>query len=233
MADIDTSREAVERLRAWTEYGEGPDSGTPNRLDYTHDSLDFQRDLRAVLAERDAARAEAAEATVQCVTKQEQIDELRALLAAARAAGAEAMREAATRHIAARMARWSAEADPEDEEINGHFVFAAQLLLSEICALPIPDADALARRDDDPQWDGTDGAHPARRAVLMTADWQPIESAPRDGTPVLVWDKIVGVLTVHWRASEWRHVWDSEPIPGPEAITHWMPLPPPPEAPHD
>ena len=56
-------KEAARRLRAWNEYGEGADSGTPNEPGYTHDSLDFQRDLRALLSERDAAtaRAEAAE----------------------------------------------------------------------------------------------------------------------------------------------------------------------------
>lgn len=56
-------KEAARRLRAWNEYGEGADSGTPNEPGYTHDSLDFQRDLRALLSERDAAtaRAEGAE----------------------------------------------------------------------------------------------------------------------------------------------------------------------------
>lgn len=56
-------KEAARRLRAWNEYGEGADSGTPNKPGYTHDTLDFQRDLRALLSERDAAtaRAEAAE----------------------------------------------------------------------------------------------------------------------------------------------------------------------------
>lgn len=56
-------KEAARRLRAWNEYGEGADSGTPNEPGYTHDTLDFQRDLRALLSERDAAtaRAEAAE----------------------------------------------------------------------------------------------------------------------------------------------------------------------------
>ena len=60
-------KEAARRLRAWNEYGEGADSGTPNEPGYTHDSLDFQRDLRALLSERDAAtaRAEAAERALE------------------------------------------------------------------------------------------------------------------------------------------------------------------------
>jgi len=59
--------------------------------------------------------------------------------------------------------------------------------------------------------------------------WRPIESAPRDKTPILVWDRIAGVLTAWWDGVEWCHLWDSEPIPMPECITHWLPLPPPPE----
>jgi len=53
------SMDRLRRLRAWNEYGEGADSGTPNEPGYTHDSLDFQRDLRALLSERDAATARA------------------------------------------------------------------------------------------------------------------------------------------------------------------------------
>lgn len=62
-------------------------------------------------------------------------------------------------------------------------------------------------------------------------EWQPIDSAPRDGTAVLLW-------WPHWAS---RPVvgyygfagWDATEVigagPGP---THWLPLPPPPgEAP--
>ena len=60
--------------------------------------------------------------------------------------------------------------------------------------------------------------------------WQPIASAPRDGTRVLLWDRVVGVLHAWWDGREWVHSWDSEPIPGQDALTHWQPLPAPPEA---
>lgn len=49
---VDTSR-ASERLRAWNE---GDDDALPRG--YTHDSLDFQRDLRALLARAEVAEAE-------------------------------------------------------------------------------------------------------------------------------------------------------------------------------
>ena len=60
------------------------------------------------------------------------------------------------------------------------------------------------------------------------ADWQPIASAPRDKRTILVWDRVVGVLTAWWDGDAWVHSWDSETIPGQDALTHWQPLPPPP-----
>lgn len=59
--------------------------------------------------------------------------------------------------------------------------------------------------------------------------WRPMDSAPKDGTPILVWDGSFYGLAQYtdWAASDgpWRSVDD----PG---ISHqalcWMPLPPPP-----
>lgn len=62
--------------------------------------------------------------------------------------------------------------------------------------------------------------------------WQSIESAPRDGTRVLLWDP----LDTEWvpgrwsardgvRAASWRHCPGGWPI----AAEHWLPLPPAPE----
>ena len=64
-------------------------------------------------------------------------------------------------------------------------------------------------------------------------DWKPIESAPRDGTPVLVWLKKTS-LGSHVHAAMLR------PKGKPSTIghhfqfdvgepTHWMPIPDPPE----
>jgi hypothetical protein len=49
--------------------------------------------------------------------------------------------------------------------------------------------------------------------------WQPIETAPKDGTPVDVWHPTIGRIpnVTHWQAYD--------------KITHWMPLPAPPVSP--
>lgn len=63
--------------------------------------------------------------------------------------------------------------------------------------------------------------------------WQPIESAPRDGTSVLVACSH-GLYSVAWEDHniEWWHVDDNKHGPYPlrgSGPTHWMPLPPAPE----
>lgn len=84
-------------------------------------------------------------------------------------------------------------------------------------------------------------------ALRVAQEWQPIETAPKDGTPVLLWDAgLIGLF--YWGSPEsqvagrrWRETWvgaiacgpaehRSEGLPpvlgmiGSEA-THWMPLP--------
>lgn len=62
-------------------------------------------------------------------------------------------------------------------------------------------------------------------------EWQPIETAPKDGTTIWCLDAIYGKPWHYeciWNAIEWYHgfgtAWpDAKP-------THWMPLPPPPKA---
>lgn len=60
-------------------------------------------------------------------------------------------------------------------------------------------------------------------------DWQPIETAPKDGTRVLVnshWmdatGKRLGVEIAHWREEGYWQCLERQP-------THWMPLPDPPK----
>ena len=69
-------------------------------------------------------------------------------------------------------------------------------------------------------------------------DWQPIETAPRDGRTVLLAEPVDGkVFTTpgHWLEDYggwWEHgshPTDYVDLPV-ENPTHWMPLPPPPEA---
>jgi hypothetical protein len=64
--------------------------------------------------------------------------------------------------------------------------------------------------------------------------WQPIETAPDGYQHVLLWDRAVGLLH-GWkdRDGRWCHAWDSEYIPEPQDLTHWMPLPPPPKETRD
>ena len=66
-------------------------------------------------------------------------------------------------------------------------------------------------------------------AAAQAAEWQPIESAPRTGNPVLLWKE---ATKEHYVAA-----WIYGDHPGwctPDGFeiyraTHWMPLPPPPE----
>lgn len=62
-------------------------------------------------------------------------------------------------------------------------------------------------------------------------EWQPIETAPKDGTKVLLWDD--GVTIGEW--SENVHPWNDGNwwVEGgqvtTQTATHWMPLPEPPK----
>ena len=60
----------------------------------------------------------------------------------------------------------------------------------------------------------------------MTAPsgWQPIETAPKDGTPILVFDE--GAICIATFADDYW--WDNGAMTIPP--THWMPLPDPPVA---
>ena len=73
------------------------------------------------------------------------------------------------------------------------------------------------------------------------SEWQPIESAPRDGTHILLWERYNDYPCVGY-FSHRRNMWfaDTEhyDTSGDATVTdtlwqshisHWMPLPPPPE----
>lgn len=65
-------------------------------------------------------------------------------------------------------------------------------------------------------------------------DWKPIETAPKDGTPVDLW--VLGDRTADctWNKTRkrWEHWWGLDGGMGRSAVdgepTHWMPLPEPP-----
>lgn len=63
----------------------------------------------------------------------------------------------------------------------------------------------------------------------MTGEWQPIETAPKDGIRILAWDRTIDEATiVTWfpRASNW---YDVEGFLVDTRV--WMPLPEPPKDP--
>ena len=74
----------------------------------------------------------------------------------------------------------------------------------------------------------------------MSFEWQPISTAPRDGTSILIFEAHVGtagILQVSRgivRVSRWRDDTIPSGWTGAEkAPTHWLPLPLPPKTPAD
>lgn len=67
------------------------------------------------------------------------------------------------------------------------------------------------------------------KAMLEAADaaaWRPIESAPRDGTHILVPMKFIGADVVSYDLGAWRETTSMLRLK--EEPTHWQPLPAPP-----
>jgi hypothetical protein len=72
---------------------------------------------------------------------------------------------------------------------------------------------------------------------MAVAGWQPIDTAPKDGTEILgYWHKPISYWRTEFIAWQRRHFWDKPGTEGwfdrndePFPATHWMPLPPPPE----
>lgn len=54
-------------------------------------------------------------------------------------------------------------------------------------------------------------------------EWQPIETAPKDGRDILGFAPKSGCVVVEWGGDRWRN-YDYQPIDP----THWQPLPQPP-----
>jgi hypothetical protein len=57
-------------------------------------------------------------------------------------------------------------------------------------------------------------------------EWQPIETAPKDGSEILTFGSI-GIMVVFWRDGFWREKANFLGLRNPP--THWMPLPNPPK----
>ena len=65
------------------------------------------------------------------------------------------------------------------------------------------------------------------------SEWQPIETAPRNGRPIFCWSHdaaFCGMWVGYWNALEgrWRDLWVSDEDEDNVQPTHWMPLPEPP-----
>lgn len=63
--------------------------------------------------------------------------------------------------------------------------------------------------------------------MSTTMEWRPIETAPKDGTRILVCDRnelVEPVTIAYWGMVECRFVTPIVPLY--QTPTHWMPLPP-------
>ncbi len=60
------------------------------------------------------------------------------------------------------------------------------------------------------------------------SEWQPIETAPRDGRTILAWGALTGVWIVFWnqRISSWD---DGDYHDNVSQLTHWTRIPEPPK----
>lgn len=68
-------------------------------------------------------------------------------------------------------------------------------------------------------------------AAPQVPKWQPIETAPKDGTEILLW--VPGGFVWHavmaFSNGMWADRYTGRPLPFLKVPTHWMPLPKPPE----
>ena len=73
---------------------------------------------------------------------------------------------------------------------------------------------------------GVGGLALTERLRAAEGAWQPIETAPRDGTLVMVGAPGCGVSLVRWMLDSWI---DEQGFTQGSWPTHWRPLPPPPD----
>ena len=71
------------------------------------------------------------------------------------------------------------------------------------------------------------------RTIIESDEWKPIETAPKDGTEILMWSQYDGIVVGHYSKSVWADGWiiyDARSDTIELHPTHWMPLPQPPTA---
>lgn len=65
--------------------------------------------------------------------------------------------------------------------------------------------------------------------MLRMNGWQPIKTAPRDGTPILGFVSDKWIEGMCWAHEAWHYLSDGDEIPfGLSQPRYWMPLPEPP-----
>ncbi len=60
------------------------------------------------------------------------------------------------------------------------------------------------------------------RALLGMLAWRPIETAPKDGTPILAWCNQYGIQKLYWSIGG---LWVAAGTDATYTTSHWMPLP--------
>lgn len=146
----------------------------------------------------------------------------------------------------------ASEANPMLKSQSAHLFAAAEML--KVDGAPVAwrwvwksrpdDIDGWCYTNTPPLYPNKQIIEPLYTAPQPAMSWQPIETAPKDGTDILIYSK--GNMAVVW----WAREWDGEEIPeseqawyvwdGKDALygarrdlqnpTHWMPLPPAPGA---
>ena len=66
---------------------------------------------------------------------------------------------------------------------------------------------------------------------MSMARWQPIETAPKDGTKILAYDPDRGgsCEILYWGSWKGKGAWQDDEANGYYEPSHWMPLPEPPQ----
>lgn len=143
--------------------------------------------------------------------------------------------------------------EPDELDIARYDLEQCQQRIKELEAIIARAAELIARASPSQPDTGMDGeltAHSKEAeyiraledyadALAMTIaqrDWQPIETAPKDGAEILSFGAL-GLVLVRYKESQvvwlcnWEHTWDSTPLAVSHNPTHWMPLPTPPNPP--
>ncbi|WP_176928754.1 DUF551 domain-containing protein [Variovorax sp. YR634] len=74
---------------------------------------------------------------------------------------------------------------------------------------------------------------PSRETAEIAGQWQPIETAPKDGTSILLYTS-EGIIEGYWSHNDWEQSPCHATYDGCGGVaincrpTHWMPLPAPP-----